>query len=174
MKTVDLGSPSSTSNPPSGSRRLLGIPEGEMHPNIRSVIGGGLAGTLVMTFMMYFVAPMMLGRPMDVAAMLGSVLGGSWMTGMAMHLLNGIVIFPLIYAYWLYGVLPGGPWVRGTIWGLILWFVSQALVTPMMGGGFFSAKMGGLMAVMASLIGHAVYGALLGGLAGTARRPSNG
>ncbi|MBI2466324.1 MAG: hypothetical protein HYV62_00620 [Candidatus Rokubacteria bacterium] len=146
------------------------MPDRELRPSIQKSLGGGLAGTVVMTFMMYFVAPMMLGRPMDVAAMLGSVLGGSWMMGMAMHLLNGIVIFPLIYAFCLYGVLPGGAWVRGTIWGLILWFVSQALVTPMMGGGFFSVNAGGLMAVMASLIAHAVYGALLGGLTGTVER----
>jgi hypothetical protein len=72
----------------------------------------------------------------------------------------------------LYRVLPGEPWLKGTIWGLILWFVSQALVTPMMGGGLFSAKAGGLMAVMASLIAHAIYGALLGAGAGAAEGAS--
>lgn len=139
-----------------------------MHTNPGKTILGGLVGTVVMTLMMYFVAPMMLGGPMDVAAMLGGLLGGSWMMGMVMHLLNGIVIFPLIYAYFLYRVLPGDPWVKGTILGLILWFLSQAVVTPMMGGGMFSAKAGGLMAVMASLIAHIIYGALLGALAGGA------
>lgn len=34
-------------------------------------------------------------------------------------------------------------WVKGLIWGLILWFFSQVLVTPMMGGGIFSAHAGG-------------------------------
>ncbi len=139
-----------------------------MRLNPVKAILGGAVGTVVMTLMMYFVAPMMLGHPMDVAAMLGSVLGGSWMMGMVMHLLDGSVIFPLIYGYLLYRVLPGDPWVKGTIFGLILWFLSQALVTPMMGGGFFSSKAGGLMAVMASLIGHIIYGALLGGVAGPA------
>ncbi len=139
-----------------------------MRLNPGKAILGGIVGTVVMTFMMYFVAPMMLGRPMDVAAMLGGVLGGSWAMGMLMHLLNGSVVFPLIYAYLLYRVLSGDPWVKGTIFGLLLWFLSQALVTPMMGGGFFSAKAGGLMAVMASLIGHVVYGALLGAVSGPA------
>jgi hypothetical protein len=125
-------------------------------------------GTVAMTAMMYFIAPMMLGKPMDVAASLGGMLGGSWAMGMLMHLINGSVIFPLIFAYLLYRYLPGEPWLKGTIWGLILWFVSQALVTPMMGGGIFSAKSGGLMAVMASLLGHAAYGVLLGALAGAA------
>ncbi len=165
MKSVDLSSKNSVE-----SQRLPGAAEAGMRPSPRKAIIGGLVGTLVMTFMMYTVARMMLGRPMDVAAMLGGLLGNSWMMGMAMHLLNGIIIFPLIYAFLLYGVLPGAPWLRGTIWGLILWIVSQAIVTPMMGGGLFSAKAGGMMAVMASLIAHAVYGVLLGWLAGTAER----
>ncbi len=143
-----------------------------MRPNPGKAILGGIIATVVMTFMMYFVAPMMLGRPMDVAAMLGSVLGGSWAMGMLMHLLNGSVVFPLIYAYLLYRVLSGDPWVKGMKFALLLWFLSQAVVTPMMGGGFFSAKAGGLMAVMASLIGHVVYGALLGAVAGPAEPPA--
>lgn len=143
-----------------------------MRPNVWKAIGGGAVGTLAMTVMMYSVAPMMLGRPMDVAAMLGSLLGGSWAMGMLMHVLNGAVIFPLIYAYLLYQRLSGEAWVRGTVWGLVLWFVSQALVTPMMGGGVFSSKAGGLMAVMASLIAHAIYGTLLGGIAGAATHAS--
>lgn len=143
-----------------------------MRPNLGKTILGGFAGTVAMTVMMYFVAPMMLGRPMDVAASLGGMLGGSWAMGMLMHLLNGSIIFPLIFAYFLYRVLPGEPWLKGTIWGLVLWFLSQALVTPMMGGGMFSARAGGLMAVMASLIAHIIYGALLGVLARAAEGSS--
>lgn len=143
-----------------------------MHPNPGKAILGGVIGTVVMTLMMYFVAPMMLGKPMDVAAMLGSVLGGSWMMGMLMHLLDGIIIFPLIYGYLLYRALPGEPWVKGIIFGLILWFLSQVVVTPMMGGGLFSAKAGGMVAAMASLIAHVIYGALLGGMAGSAEAPA--
>jgi hypothetical protein len=35
-------------------------------------------GTALLTSMMYFVAPMMTGHAMDIAAMLGSVMGVSW------------------------------------------------------------------------------------------------
>lgn len=143
-----------------------------MRPSLGKTILGGFAGTVVMTMMMYFVAPMMLGKPMDVAASLGGMFGGSWTMGMLMHLLNGSIIFPLVFAYFLYRVLPGEPWLKGTIWGLVLWFLSQALVTPMMGGGMFSARAGGLMAVMASLLGHVAYGVLLGAIAGSAEEPS--
>jgi len=137
-----------------------------MRPNLRKTIVAGFAGTVVMTAMMYRVAPMMLGRPMDVAASLGGMFGGSWAMGMLMHLINGSIIFPLVFAYVLYRALPGEPWLKGMLWGLVLWFVSQAVVTPMMGGGIFSARSGGVMAVIASLMAHAVYGVLLGAVAG--------
>jgi hypothetical protein len=38
---------------------------------------------------------------------------------------------------------------------------------PMMGGGFFSANMGGMKAALGSLLGHIVYGGLLGWIAGS-------
>ncbi len=136
-----------------------------MKPSVGKAILGGLAGTILITVMMYFVAPMMLGKPMDTAAMLGKMLGDSWILGMMMHFINGTVIFPLIYVFAIYPVLPAKPWIRGALWGVALWILSQAVVMPMMGGGFFSSHMGGRMAAVASLMGHVVYGVVLGGIA---------
>lgn len=136
-----------------------------MHPNPVRAMAGGLAGTIVMTLMMYMVAPMM-GLRMDIAEMLGSMLGNNWMAGMMMHFVNGTIIFPLIYAYLLYAWLPGSPTVKGTAWGVILWVLAQVMVMPMMGGGFFSMAMGGMMAAVGSLIGHLLYGSILGAIAG--------
>jgi uncharacterized membrane protein YagU involved in acid resistance len=133
-----------------------------MKPNLSKVFLGGFAGTVAMTLMMYFVAPMMLGKPMDIAAMLGSVMGGSWTLGMIAHLMNGAVIFPLLFAFVVVRFLPGPAAVKGMGWGVALWVVAQVVVMPMMGAGFFSANAGGMMAAVASLMGHLVYGALLG------------
>jgi uncharacterized membrane protein YagU involved in acid resistance len=136
-----------------------------MHANVGRSVLGGFVGTLVMTTMMYMVGPMM-GLKMDIAQMLGSMLGNNWWAGMMMHFVNGTIIFPLIYAYLLYQWLPGGPTIKGTTWGIVLWLVAQTIVMPMMGGGFFSVAMGGMMAAMGSLIGHLLYGSLLGAIAG--------
>lgn len=138
-------------------------------PDTSRTILGGFIGTIAITLMMYFVAPVMTGSKMDIAEMLGSVLGGSWSTGLVMHLANGTFIFPLIYAFVLYTVLPGGPAVKGATWGAILWLLAQVVVMPLMGGGFFSANTGGMMAAVGSLMGHLVYGTLLGVIAGTPR-----
>lgn len=140
-----------------------------MRPNLGKAVLGGFAGTVVMTMMMYFVAPM-IGVKMDIAASLGSMMGGSWTLGMMMHFINGTVIFPLIYAFLLFRFLPGSPVAKGITVGVILWILAQSMVMPTMGAGFFSSKMGGMMAVMSSLLGHLVYGALLGWIAGPAER----
>jgi uncharacterized membrane protein YagU involved in acid resistance len=137
----------------------------DTHPTFTRAALGGLVGTLAMTAMMYVVAPMM-GLRLDIAAVLGSMLGGSWTAGLMMHFVNGAVVFPAIYVFALYAHLPGTPAVRGTVWGVALWLVAQTVVMPMMGAGLFSSAMGGVMAAMGSLIGHVLYGSLLGIIAG--------
>lgn len=138
-----------------------------MHPNIGKTLIGGFAGTLLMTIMMYVTAPMM-GLNMDVAAMLGGMLGIGWAGGMLMHVVNGTAIFPLVYAFALYSRLPGSPVAKGTVWGVILWLIAQVVVMPMAGAGMFSSAMGGMMAAGGSLVGHVMYGAVLGVIAGDA------
>jgi len=136
-----------------------------MHANFGRAALGGFVGTAVMTLMMYVVAPMM-GLKMDVAAMLGSLLGGRWWAGMLWHFVNGTLIFPAVYAYVLVGVLSGSSIVKGTLWGVILWVLAQVVVMPMMGGGLFSSAMGGMMAAGGSLVSHLLYGSILGAIAG--------
>ena len=143
--------------------------------NVSRALLAGFVATLVMTMMMY-AAPLMGMPKMDIAAMLGSLLNGGqmpapmsgpWLMGMVLHFVNGTVIFPLIYAYLLYGILPGSKWVKGMLWGVILWLIAQVMVMPMMGMGLFSSKTPQpAMAVMGSLMGHLLYGAILGALAG--------
>ena len=136
-----------------------------MQPQIKTAIYGGIAATIVMTMMM-FVAPMMTGMPMDIAAMIGGMLGDSYMLGMLMHIMLGVIVFPLAYVFVVFDRLPGAPITRGVLFGLILWVMAAVVVMPMAGGGFLMANIGGMMALVASAMGHIVYGALLGGIAG--------
>ena len=136
-----------------------------MKPNIGRAVLGGLAGTIVLSMLMYVGAPMIGIPKMDIAAMLGSMLGG-WTVGMVMHFVNGVILFPLIYAFVLFSKLRGTPVTKGILWGITLWLVAGLMVMPMMGAGFFGTANGGMMAAAASLMGHIVYGALLGLIAG--------
>src|SRR6516164_10016364 len=129
-----------------------------MKPNIRKTIAGGFIGTVMFTLMMRVVAPMM-GVRMDIVAKLGEMTHTGMAGGLFMHFLNGTVIFPLIYVYLLYRLLPGAPWQKGLLWGVILWLGVEIVMMPMMGGGIFGTEIGGLKPVMAALIGHLTYGA---------------
>jgi hypothetical protein len=136
-----------------------------MKPNIWKAIAGGLIGTVMFTLMMRFVAPMM-GVRMDIVGKLGEMTHTGMPGGLFVHFLNGTVIFPLIYVYLLYRWLPGASWQKGLLWGVILWLGLETVMTPMIGGGIFSTEMGGMKAVMAAFIGHLIYGALFGAIAG--------
>jgi hypothetical protein len=133
-----------------------------MKPHYGRACFGGFVATIVVTFMVYFVSPNMTGGPSDLAAMMVSLLGVSWIAAIAMYVVIGAVVFPVFYERFLNGRLPGGPALRGTTWGLILWLVSQALVVPVTGGGVFSSADGGLRMVIESLFGHLVYGLVFG------------
>ncbi len=123
----------------------------------------GAVGTAAMTMLMLG-APLMGMPKMPLGEMLGTFLHIGSAAGWAMHVVIGLVL-ALIYAAWFAARLPGGPALRGAIYGFGVFLVAQLVVTPMMGGGVFS---GGNMAVLAgSVMGHLVYGALVGAVYGS-------
>lgn len=124
-------------------------------------IAAGLIGTLVMTAMGVWVAPLMGMPAMNPAEMLAGPMGGSLALGWVAHLMIGTIL-ALIYAAvapW----LPGAPAVRGALYSIAPFLVAQIVVMPMMGMGLFSGS-----AVMAfgSFVGHLVYGAVVGAIYG--------
>ena len=139
-----------------------------MKPNIGKAIAGGFVGTILLTVMIRFVAPMMTGQRMDMAERLGGMTGMGPIAGVILHFLIGSVILALVYTFVLFRILPGTPWQKGVLSGVIFWLGLEVLVIPMIGGGFFSSQMGGVKMVLAALIAHLVYGAALGGIAGAA------
>ena len=128
-----------------------------MNPNVGRAIAGGFVGTILLTVMMRFVAPMMTGQKMDVAGKLGDMTGMGRIAGMIMHFLVGSVVFALIYAFLFFRFLPGAPWQKGLLSGVIFWLGLETVMMPMIGG---------MKIVMAALMAHLVYGAALGGIAG--------
>jgi uncharacterized membrane protein YagU involved in acid resistance len=124
----------------------------------------------------------MMGMPkMDIATMLGTMFlassGPAFWPGMMIHLMMGIVLFPPIYRFVLQPSIGSGTG-RGVLFGLLLWAAANLMVMPMMGAIHPMVKSGmmpapgilmlhlGVMAPVGSLLGHLVYGALLGKLAG--------
>lgn len=139
-----------------------------MKPNIGKAIVGGFVGTILLTLMTQFVAPMMTGQKMDMAAKLGDMTGTGRIMGMLMHFFTGSIVFAFVYAFVLFRFLPGAPWIKGLISGVIFWLGLEVAMMPMIGGGLFSSQIGGMKVAVAALIAHLVYGAALGGIAGGA------
>ncbi len=140
----------------------------------------GLLGTAAMTALMY-AAPMMGMPKMDIATVLGTMFlaspGPAFWLGMMIHFTMGTVLFPAIYRFALQPHNSSGTG-SGALFGLILWAAANFMVMPMMGAIHPAVKSGmmpapgflmlhlGVMAPVGSLMGHLVYGTLLGKLAG--------
>ena len=131
--------------------------------NWTRVIIGGLVATTVMTVLM-LIAPAMGLPPMNIGAVLGSMMGGSLFLGWMAHFVIGTVL-GIIYATLFASRLPGPGFVRGALYGLVPWIAAQLVVMPMMGAGLFGGSFG---AGFGSLMGHLVYGAVMGGIYGEA------
>jgi len=130
-------------------------------PSTSLAIAGGLIGTPAMTGLTYVMLAPIMGARMDTVEMLAETFGG-WRMGMLAHILNGAIVLPLAFVFLFYRLLPGPPATKGVSFGVVLWLVSQMIVMPIMGAGLFSAHVGGMRVVVALLVGHVLYGWLLG------------
>jgi uncharacterized membrane protein YagU involved in acid resistance len=129
----------------------------------------GLVGTAVMTGLL-MVEPS-LGLPrIAIGQILSTSLGSvsahfpiGPAAGWAIHFLVGAVL-ALIYAGLFARRLPGNALVRGVTYGVMVFVVAQLTFMPLVGGGVFSR--GDLELLAGSLLGHLVYGGLVGWIYG--------
>ncbi|MGH2567669.1 MAG: DUF6789 family protein [Bacteroidota bacterium] len=140
-------------------------------PNLQKAAIAGVLGTIAMTIMT-MVSPMMGMPEMDIPQMLAGFMGFPVVVGWLAHFMIGTT-FGLVYAYLFVGKLPGAPWIKGALYGLFPWLLAQIMVNPMMGAGVFATNTDApMMMVMGSLIGHLVYGAVVGLVyGGSAKQP---
>ena len=133
--------------------------------NTTKVITAGIAATAVMSIVAVMVAPMMGMPKMDFGTMLGTnnpMMAMPYMAGWIIHFVVGIVL-TVIYASIFLNKLSGSYTVRGIIFAMIPFIIAQSMMMAMMGNGFWSsASAVQMMAIMGSLIGHIVFGAVLG------------
>jgi hypothetical protein len=131
-------------------------------------LAGGFVGTVLFTLMGMFVAPKVIGQPMDVAALIAPLLGGSHTAGVIAHFVTGTIVFPI--AYLVLGIrwLPGPGWLRGALFLIPLYLVAMVVVMPFLGQGlFFDSAPKAVVALM----GHIVFGLAMGVIIG---RPAKG
>jgi len=116
---------------------------------------------------MKFLAPEMLGHPMDIAVVLGTFTGLGTPAGAVMHFLLGTLGFAIGFVI-VGPYLPGPGWLRGVIFLAAIWFLAGLIAMPILGVGLF---FGGPKEAIAALVGHVVLGAILGLVAQLPERP---
>ena len=129
--------------------------------NTSKVIKAGLVATAIMSIVA-LMAPAMGMPKMDFGEMLGAnnpMMAMPYAMGWVMHFVVGVIL-ALVYASFFVQRLKGSFAVRGIIFAMIPFVIAQSVMMPMMGMGFFSG--GNMMMIMGSLIGHIVFGAILG------------
>jgi uncharacterized membrane protein YagU involved in acid resistance len=132
-----------------------------MKVNIGRAAIAGIAGTLVMTAVGLWIAPVMGIPRMNPAEMLAGAMGGMIALGWVAHFMIGTIL-AIIYAM-VADKIPGPPAARGALYGVAPFLVAQTVVMPMMGMPLFS---GSATMAMGSLIGHLIYGGVVGAVYG--------
>lgn len=133
--------------------------------NLKRAVAAGLVGTAVMTCLM-LVAPVV-GLPrLAIGQLLSTLLAVSIAflpigpaTGWALHVAFGVLL-AIIYAAAFAGRLPGPPLARGALYGILVFALAELTFMPLVGAGVFSR--GDVPMILGSLLGHLVYGGLVG------------
>lgn len=120
----------------------------------------GLAATIVLSGIMLMKQAMGVMPHLNAIAMISHMLGAPLAVGWIMHFMIGTVFWGLLYA-WLNPLLAGPQWLRGAEFATGAWLVMMIMLMPMAGAGAFGLKMG-MMAPVATLMLHWIYGIVLG------------
>ena len=126
----------------------------------RGIVAGFVA-TIVLSAFMLMKQAMGVMPQLNPVEMITQMTGAqSSIVGWVIHFFIGSVMWGIIYA-WLDSSLPGPHWMRGVIFATGAWLVMMVVVMPMAGAGFFGVNMG-MMAPIATLMLHWIFGAVLG------------
>ncbi|MGC8477668.1 MAG: DUF6789 family protein [Acetobacteraceae bacterium] len=129
--------------------------------NIGKGIIAGLIATFVLSLFMLMKQAMGVMPQLNPVAMITQMMGARTpVVGWIAHFFIGSVMWGIIYA-WLDPSLPGPHWIRGIIFATGAWLVMMVVVMPMAGAGLFGLTLG-IMAPIATLVLHWIFGAVLG------------
>jgi uncharacterized membrane protein YagU involved in acid resistance len=140
---------------------------GKSHFSLQSALIAGVIATAAMTAFT-FMAPLM-GFEMNIPGMLAGTMGTPITIGWIAHFMIGIFLAFSYAAIFLPRTNKESNWKSSAIFGLIPWLIAQIMVMPMMnllnGGSYVDGLFSGsLIVAMASLVGHLIYGAILGSI----------
>jgi hypothetical protein len=133
-------------------------------PSIRTftaLVAGGLAADLAWEFWARAVTPLIVGGPLQPAALILSLFRlpqEYFLHAEVLHVITGLVFYPMV----MWGIrtyfYAGSRLVDGLIIGLFTWFLSLGVFAPLAGLPFM---LGFILLAWMSGIGHVLYGIAL-------------
>jgi len=135
----------------------------ELLRNPVALIASGVIATIVLAIFMEGIARIVLGGPMKPAALICQALGLDsnllWV-GEILHYGLGVIGFPVGYVLFKAIVGMKASIGSGLVWGFILWIAAGTVMMMAAGQPLF---FGFGKTMIASLVAHLAYGAVLGG-----------
>ncbi len=128
--------------------------------NIKAGLLSGFIATIVLSLLMVMKAKMGVMPDLNAIKMLASMMHGPMVMGWFAHFMIGTVVWGLLFAA-LVNKLPGGVMSSAIIFSIGAWLLMMIGPMPMAGAGLFGLNLG-MMAPVATLMLHIIWGAVLG------------
>ncbi|PST96262.1 hypothetical protein C9I87_04505 [Photobacterium iliopiscarium] len=135
--------------------------------NLIKALLAGFIGTIVFTVMGQFIAPHIIGFPMNIGKMIAGMIHSPENVGVMIHFVMGTILFPISYLLLGYNRIPGPGWLKGLLYLLPIYLVAMIIIVPMAGKGLFFDS---FPAAMIALMGHLIYGVIMGAIIGTPKK----
>lgn len=128
--------------------------------NIRAGLISGLAATVVLSLIMIMKAGMGIMPQLNAIKMLAGMMHAPLAMGWVAHFVIGTVIWGLLFAA-LVDKLPGSKVQSALLFSIGAWVLMMIGPMPMAGAGLFGMNIG-IMAPVATLVLHLIWGVVLG------------
>ena len=128
--------------------------------NIKAGLISGLVATIVLSILMVIKEKMGIMPDLNAIKMLAGMMHAPLLMGWVAHFMIGTVVWGLLFSVFL-SKLPGGVMTSAIVFSIAAWLMMMIGPMPMAGAGLFGLKLG-MMAPVATLMLHLIWGAVLG------------
>jgi len=128
--------------------------------NIKAGLISGFVATIVLSILMVMKAKMGVMPDLNAIKMLAGMMHAPMIMGWVAHFMIGTVVWGLLFATFV-DKLPGGVMASAILFSIAAWLMMMLGPMPMAGAGLFGMHIG-MMAPVATLILHLIWGTVLG------------
>lgn len=128
--------------------------------NIKAGIISGFIATVVLSILMIAKAKMGIMPDLNAIKMLAGMMGAPLVMGWVAHFMIGTLVWGILFSL-LVDKLPGEIMSSAIIFSIGAWFMMMIGPMPMAGAGLFGLHLG-MMAPVATLMLHIIWGVVLG------------